>query len=129
MMELNKNDKERQRILGIEGNDYSMGGTTRIRELTLAQLDELLEKNFADPEDAQNNAPTFQEIRDFIAAHPDFVAHGYAVSPERYDYRVSLEGIKLDRKPTEEELRDFVNFFRYADEFECEEDGCYAWYD
>ena len=99
--------------------------------LTAKGMATLISEGFADPEDAQNSAPTFKEIMDFVEVHPDFTAHGYIVTPERDDYRVTVEGVEGWTDDCEEE-RAFAKMFRCADEYECDERGdgyCRAWYD
>ena len=129
-MELNKDDNRRQEIMGLEvdWDKQPCGGTAGYQDLDVEQLMTLIEEKFAEPEEAQNEAPTIQEIYDFMSLHTDFVAHGYIVSPNRSDYRVSIEGVRLDRKPTQEELQDFTTLFRHADEFDIG-DTCYCWFD
>lgn len=127
MFEFNKDHEARNKILGITGEDN--GDIIHFDHLTLDGLEELIEKKFADSEEAQNSSPIIQEMLDFMKSHPDFTAHGYAVSIKRSDYRVSLEGITLNRKPTYDELIDFVDCFRFADDFNCGESGCNCWYD
>ena len=125
----NKDDNRRQEILGIDVDWMERrGGTASIDNVTVEQLKLLIDEKFADPEECQNDAPSIQDIYDFMENYPEFVAHGYIVSPNRTDYRVSLEGVKLERKPTPDELQDFTTLFRHADTFDIV-DGCYCWFD
>lgn len=97
--------------------------------LTLAKLETLVKENFIDLEEQQNDAPCVGDILLFMKANPRFTCHGYVVSPERDDYRVSIEGVDLNGKPTKKESKDFIALFRHADEFKCDETGCHCWYD
>ena len=128
MLKLNKNHIERDEILGIDMGTYN-GGIISYTGLTLEKLELLIEKKFVDPGEAQNSAPLIQDMLEFMREHPDFTAHGYAVSPDRSDYRVSIEGLTLKRPPSTEEMIAFTDMFRHADEFSCDKEGCHCWYD
>lgn len=110
---------------------YRFGGVRHVSDLTWMELEYLFDNNFIDPEDSQNCSPTAEEIYDFIKDHDEFCAFGYAVSPDRSDYRITLEGIErlpgLEGIEDGEELKDFVKFARFADELDV--DHGYAWWD
>ena len=106
-----------------------MGGVRHFEKLGLDDLSKLFERNFIDPEDAQNESPTAKEMCEFMQRHPSFTCHGYAVSPDRNDYRVTIEGVERNGAVTMEMFVDFVSLFRYADEFEASQNGLYCWYD
>jgi len=125
-IELNRDVELRSKILGLSG-EYS-GGCESF-EIGVAQLKELFDNNFIEPLSRHNDAPENEEILGFMEAYPDFKAGGYAVSPERHDYRVSIDRIVLDRKPTPDEMIEFTQMCRYADEFQCDLTGCFAWFD
>lgn len=128
-MNYNQKDRRRCALLNISG-DYTMGGVERFDNLSADTLQTLIDEGFADPDDTQNNSPSLQEILDFIREYPEFKAHGYAVSPERDDYRVSLEGVAGVVERSSDAFSEFVDMFRDADAFEISESGnCYAWYD
>lgn len=117
----------RDAIVGVTVDDYR-GGCASFDGLTLDKLTRLVDLGLADPEDAQNYAPTLGEILRFMRAHPRFTAHGYVVHPSRADVRVSLEGVTLDETPTDAERAAFVETFRHADDFQFSS-RCYAWFD
>ena len=125
--DLNTDDELRINIIGLSG-DWS-GGIERFDGLEAYQLQQLIDENFMTETDRHNSAPENKEILEFLQQYPDFTAGGYAVSPERQDYRISLESISLDREPTVEEREAFTYMCRYADEFRCDSSGCYAWFD
>lgn len=134
MYNLNKYANLRDKI--IFGKNYDereyFGGCKRIRSLKLNTLKELISENFANPNDKQNFAPCIQEMLDFVEKYPKCTFHGYAISVRRDDYRISLEGIECKDKKTinsVEFLRDFVQTFRFADDFVCNEELAYCWYD
>ena len=102
---------------------------THFKGLALANLEKLLAEKFADPEEQQNDCPPISEIFEFMQRNPDFTAHGYAVSIKRQDYRVSVEGVELDRPPTRDEIVDFVKTFRFADDLDVEDNRLHCWFD
>lgn len=126
--DMNKDWQKRDGIIGV--TEYS-GGIARFEKLSLYQLEELIDLGFASLENRHNYAPAIGSILEFMRSYPDFVAHGYAVSIDRDDYRVSLEGVKLSRKPTTKEFKAFINTFKGADE--CtgvfSSKGLWCWYD
>ena len=133
MFNLNDDVKARDEYLfgEYDKTKYRFGGTRQVSNLTWIELEYLFNNNFLDPEDCQNCSPTAKEIYDFIKDHKDFCAFGYAVSPDRDDYRITLEGIERVEGAgvivDTGELKDFVKFARFADEFDV--DCGYAWWD
>lgn len=102
-------------------------------EVPLETLEVLFEEGFIDPEDAQNFAPTAGEFLEMLRAVPTLTVHGYAVSHEREDYRVSIEGV-AGTVPTLTAL-DILTDYR-ADEATTETDlatpdltNIYLWWD
>lgn len=126
---MNKDVNKRDMILfGEEYNkDEYIGGARRFSDITLENLKRLVDEDFISLYEAQNSSPTTEEFIDFMESHPGFTVFGYAISPERCDYRITIEGIQSNEMPDEETLIDFVSNFRWADEFEY--DPPYAWWD
>ena len=91
-------------------------------------LEKLIEMGFADPQDSQNNAPNIATILEFLKRNPSFTAHGYAVTPHRSDYRISLEGVEANFAD-DSEVAEFIELFRHADDFKSAADYQYAWFD
>lgn len=125
--EYNKDDKRRCEILGITPN--YMGGYYGIDKMNIEQLNMLLEENFIDPDECQNCSPSTMEFKEFMEAYPGVTAHGYIISPERGDYRVTIEGLNYVGDTTKEMLFEFMDLFRSADDFSCSEGHLYCWYD
>jgi uncharacterized protein YodC (DUF2158 family) len=124
---MNKNDQRRHEIIGLElSGKYDCKW---FENLTLKQLETLFKEDFVEPDEAQNDSPTTKEILEFMRVNKRFTCHGYIVTPDRCDYRVSLEGVALSGKLTQKERENFNNLFRKADEFDCDDKGCRAWYD
>ena len=122
----NKDFKRRSEIMnGLDTNkDYK-----HFEKMDLKTLRLLIKERFADPEDMQNDAPSIQEFADFLEKHPDFTVHGYTIGAERDDHRVSVEGLEFDGYYSKEDLADFIDFQRTADEFEVEPHTLRSWWD
>lgn len=134
MFGYNKDDKKRQQIIEEHGY-WTYGYKDKVKyDLLYFAIDSvglkmLIDEKFADPEDRQNNAPSLGDIQKFIETHPNFKACGYIVTPERDDYRVSIEEVRGEEL-SREDICDFANAFHTADEFKVLDDGsCRAWYD
>jgi hypothetical protein len=128
---LNRDWQTRDRILGISvrwGED-DLYGTFRVDRIELSTLKQLLSGNFIDPAEQQNEAPTVAEFDEFMRKHSGSYAFGYAVSPTRPDYRVSLEGIAIPGHVVTPAVREAARALCHdADEtaFEAE---IYCWWD
>lgn len=122
---LNADYKLRNEILGVGEEDEFH----RFTNLSLNNLQELIDSNFIDLEECQNYSPTTEEFLNFMKENPGVVAHGYAVESTRNDYRVTLEGISYDGNVDFEELINLVDNFRSADIFNIDTDGFYLWWD
>lgn len=132
MKTFNKDYESRNEIIfGDKDTDSKswLGGTRRFESLSLKQLNALIQNDFIDLEDCQNYSPSVGDFLDFMKKYPAVVAHGYAVSHKRDDYRVSLEGVSFGGKVTMKMLLDFVYLCRHADEFHASEEELYAWWD
>ena len=127
---LNTDANARDQILFGEDFDKSkyIGGIRPFENLPTATMKQLLELNFATEEDVQNNMPCIKELMEYAATHENVTFNGYAVSPKRDDYRISIEAIMQDFT-TVKDRDDFTEMFRLADEFKVYETQGYAWYD
>ncbi len=129
-MTYNYDDKRRCELLGIKyPANWGYGGCINFEGLNKKRFDLLLEENFIDPDDSQNESPTAKEFKDFMDRYPDVTAHGYAISPDRCDCRITIEGISYNGSVSKEMMKDFIDMCRYADEFVCENNCLYCWYD
>jgi hypothetical protein len=128
--EYNQDDKERQRIIGFhQCRDKDTYDCMRFSELTVEDLEELVEKKFADPEMNQNDSPTIGEFLEFVKENPGFTLHGYIITPNRNDYRVSIEGLQFLGEASKATILAFTNFVQGADEIEANDQVLYAWWD
>lgn len=105
------------------------GMVRRFGGLDLDTLQILHEHNFLSLDDCQNYSPSIGEIMEFMDKNIGFTAHGYVVSDARSDYRVSIEGVEKVHGITETDMEAFRELFGDADEFDCNENGLYCWYD
>lgn len=121
-------NKERLSLLGVE-TDNRLGGIEHFENVDADTLQKLVDKGYASTYDKQNNAPTLGEFLEFMKHYPEFKAHGYVVSNDRKDRRITVEGLK--GVATEKEaIWDFKDLCEDADEFECDENGnCFSWWD
>lgn len=133
-------DLIRESIAGIRdeiifGEPYNPkkypGGCRSFDKLTLEQIGRLEELDILDMSEAQNDSPSIGGIIEFLRARDTdgWYVHGYCVSPDRSDFRVSFEGVGKEMTPTMKDLYDFTCLFRFADEFSADEDGLWCWYD
>lgn len=122
-----------QRDQMVFGENYDKtkypGGVRYFDRLDAKTLRTLLYKKLADPAEQQNDAPPVSEIAEFLDGHPNFWAHGYAVSPERDDHRISLEGVECGSDYDLSDVQDFFSLFKYPDEVSVEKTGMYCWFD
>ena len=132
-MNLNKQKvNDRDMILFNELYDeqkYSMGGIRKIESILFEDYVDLLRVGAIDPYDRQNDAPCADEIMKFVWAHPNFYAFGYAVSPQRDDYRVSIEGVACTEEYSLQDVWDFFEVFPYPDELTIQKGLLRCWYD
>lgn len=128
----NRNYQIRDNILNIAtvwDDDDDDGEIFEFEDMNFCTLQQLIDARFIDPHATQNNSPSNEQFALFLGKHPAARATGYAVSPLREDYRVSLTGIIVEQEDVTEELSaDFDNFSKTADEII--RDGClYCWWD
>jgi len=130
---MNRDVARRDALLGITGQ-HASGGIIRYEELDGARLATLIDEGFADPECTQNESPTIAEFLSFLREYPEARVYGYAVSPERSDYRVSIEGATVDLGQVAPSraaaLRAaFARLGETADEKETYGDALHCWWD
>jgi hypothetical protein len=133
---MNKDYKRRDEIIfgGYWEDRYKYGGCAN-DTIDYKQLKSLIDEDFIDMDECQNDSPTTQDFVDAISGYEDNVLFEvYAISPQRDDYRVTIEGIELTVPMTDlDQFIYFIEQFRYADEFEIHSDNDYfyirAWWD
>lgn len=121
-------DKERCVLVGVDAKNFSGGGCASFSDMTYKTLKTLVDKGYADPEDNQNGSTTIGEYLEFMKEHPRFKAHGYVVSNDRNDRRITVEGLEADNV-TIKEMVEFTELERHADEVEATQNYCRSWWD
>jgi hypothetical protein len=130
---MNRDVARRDALLGIAGQRAS-GGIVRYEDLDVKRLGALIDEGFADRDETQNGSPTIAEFYAFLREYPEGRVYGYAVSPERPDYRVSVEGVTVDLSEVIPSRRDglrdaFARLSESADEVDTEGDFLRCWWD
>ena len=120
-------DKERCELVGVGAEDF-FGGCARFSGMTYKTLKTLVDKGYADLEDNQNGSTTLGEYLEFMKTHPRFRAHGYVISNDWADRRITVEGLEAE-SVTIKEMVDFTDLDRMADEFEATQSYCRSWWD
>lgn len=128
-MKYNYDDKRRCEILGMSYPPKYLGGCQSFMGLTLSQLNLLLDEGFIDPEECQNCSPNTMEFKAFLEEYPEATLHGYIITPDRSDYRMTIEGLEYHGDVSREMLSDFIDMFRTADEFTQGQEFLYCWFD
>lgn len=120
---------EQHNDLFCDSNPTYAGGIAIFSYLSLASLEKLVEKGYANKEDAQNSAPTLGEFLDFLKEHPDFVVNGYSVTFDRMDCRVTITGLEYRGDYSQKDKEAFEIFTKNSDENEIKEKYLYSWWD
>ena len=79
-----------------EDAGQAFGGMVRFRGVPVAEAARLLRLlPPAQQDDAQNFAPSFKELVTLLAEVPGATLHGYRITPERSDERITAEGFEM----------------------------------
>jgi hypothetical protein len=112
------------------------GGTSGIRYfegVPLNVLEKLIKHRLVEMEPWNSCDGVAELFRPFMRRNPSFTAHGYAISSEREDSRVTIEGVEREAPFTKAELADFARTFAGADDLVIDDDpACNylrCWYD
>ncbi len=109
------------------------GGCRYFDRLTLDQLRRLVVLRFADPDGVKNSSPSTQEFLNFVQSQANlgfqFVFEGYAIHPQREDYRVTIDAIAYAGEATDDVSQAFQEFSMDADELEISPNYLRAWWD
>ena len=122
--------KLRDEILKIDFDwETEPHNVIHFNHIDVVKIEILFLNRYLNPASAQNESPFAREFFEFMCQYPQTLAHGYAVSPLRKDYRITLEGIYVPEEKVNENLkRDFLKFCQKADELAME-GSLYAWWD
>ncbi len=109
------------------------GGVKNFTNLSVEKLQQLIAQRFADPAAGHNNSPTIREFLEFgqqqAAKGFNFSFEGYAVSPDRGDYRVSIDGILFNGSCPHQLIVEFQEFVGDPDELDLDPYYLRAWWD
>ena len=128
-------------IFGIYDPEDYYGGVRNFEGVPPETIAKLVEKGYADPEEAQNSSPSIQEFLDFCGQHPEMglTLSGYVVSKDRSDCRVTVDGIAGELPigaSADKAIAGLISFyetFRFADDLTVDQGTSSivlsAWYD
>jgi len=123
---LNADEKRRNEIITGTTDDFPHGLIDF--DISLPQLELLVQENFIRLQEAQNDSPTTEEFLHFMRNFPEVKAMGYALPLYRDDYRVVIEGLKYNGHISDE-LGEAFDQFSEADEYENTFFKLKCWYD
>lgn len=131
---LNRNHIRRDEILGTTASRNYYDGLKPFTGLGVEKLRQLMEEQFIHPAARQGRSPPAAHFLRFMQRWPQVVAHGYAVSRRRKDYRVTIVGIECDLSSVPasdaDKLREEFRLFCHgADEYDDEGSRLFAWWD
>lgn len=129
--ELNRNVKDRDEILfGDYDPDKYSGGVRHFSNLNVDKLTELIDNDFIEIDERQNLSPSTAEFYEFMQNHPAYMAHGYATSNTRSDYRITIEGLHRESKE-EVSTGEYNDFRELCQLYEADEvvGAEYCWWD
>jgi len=126
---MNKDFKRRDELLNLINEQYECGGIVSFDNLDVETFKKLLDEDFVDPNRRQNYSPTAYEFYEFMVKYPQLKAIGYAVSPKRSDYRISIEGLICSDDISDELKIEFKEFCEEADELMVKTTRLRAWWD
>lgn len=136
MFDYNMDYKRRDELLfgaNCQPEEKWAGGI-KYFSITPSVMRQLIDEGFVDVTEKQNDSPDIGAYMEFLESLEDNVAwriNGYAVSHNRGDYRISVEGCETNW-PSYDNVKDvisFANLFRFADDFELSPSRAYCWFD
>lgn len=131
---MNKDYKRRDEIIfgGYDKEKY-LGGC---RNFTCSYdvMKQLVDENFIELDECQNYSPYTKDFMEILDGVPNVEFMAYAISPDRDDYRVTIEGFEVEISDTDfDTISLLVENFHYADEFSFQHNGdsyyLHAWWD
>lgn len=131
---MNKDYKRRDEIIfgGYDKKKY-LGGC---RNFTCYYdvMKQLVDENFIELDECQNYAPDTKDFMEILDGVPNVEFMAYAISPDRDDYRVTIEGFEVEISDTDfDTISLLVENFHGADEFSFQHNGdsyyLHAWWD
>ena len=116
---------------------YYNGGCRSFKGVSLDVIKELVKNDFLKLDERQNDSPSTQEMikvaDDILEKDPaaKILFEGYAVTPFRNDYRVTITTIILiSSKNIDDPIYEsFIDLIKNADEIDKRDNFIYAWWD
>jgi hypothetical protein len=109
--------------ISVDWEDQA-GGIKNFYHLTIPQLEQLIAQRFANPDDRHHHAPAiatfleFGRMQECGGLEVNFI--GYAVDPQRSDYRISIQGINCQGGIHESQIEQFSQFTQCSSELTLE---------
>ena len=131
---MNKDYTRRDTLICGEGkHPYYIGGCYDFY-CDWKTLNNLVKEGFADPNECQNDSPSIKEFLELTEGLKGIKFKAYAVSPERQDYRITVDGIEASiYEAYGDDIAKLVQVCHEADEFDFSHEGynyiLYAWWD
>lgn len=131
---MNKNVELRDKIIFGKYEPEKYSGGHRPFRCSYETMKALVDNNFIEPDECQNYSPYTKDFMDILDGIDGVEFIAYAISPDRSDYRVTIEGADVDIEENDHDTLCFlVESFRSADEFNVEHIGdryhLHAWWD
>jgi hypothetical protein len=119
----------RDNLLKPYSEAAEFGGVRYFRGLPVNVAQKLIDGGFVEMGPWNDCPGVADAIFPFLRRNSEFTAHGYAVSPERQDARITIEGVERSAALTKAEIIDFATSFNGADEIQLTPDYARCWYD
>lgn len=131
---MNKDYNRRDFIIFGEYDPSTYWGGCKRFTCTKDTMQQLIAEDFIDLDECQNDSPTTNEFMEYTEDFEDVIFNCYAISPDRGDYRITIEGLDIEVADSDyDKITMLVENFRYADEFSFEhvpDAYClHAWWD
>lgn len=114
---------------------YAPGGLAYFDHLDVGVVRKLFEEGFFDLDRKYQGALSVEEMIRFCLENDEddekmWYFHGFAISPERIDCRVTIEGMGSYKKPSKQGRERFYELHQNASVLsDRQEETCYCWYD
>lgn len=131
---MNKDYKKRDEIIFGKYDPESYLGGCKNFQCSYETMKQLVDENFIEPDECQNYSLSTKDFMDVLENIPNVEFLAYAISPDRDDYRVTIEGVEVEIPDTNfDEITLLVESLHYADEFSFHHTGdsyyLHAWWD
>ena len=131
---MNKDYELRDKILfGKYEPETYLGGCKNFH-CSYETMKKLVEENFVELDECQNYSPYTKDFMEMLEGVDNVEFIAYAISPDRFDYRITIEGFDVEISDTDyDTLARLVERCHGADEFNLDHSGntyyLHAWWD